>query len=954
MTVHSASPSDEGVFDQHRVIEGMHRTQGLREIIQTNENFKNFTFECILLMRLTAIQEALIAGWANKQSDNRVTGNFLSLLEKTMKMVENYEAENGKKPNSSQFCETYPVFADDLQALTSAATTRKKGKGKVKGSVSKTSERSLSSKGRILLYTVTRIPKSILDKIVQTLQSEVDEHWENWRMAATTRNPASAGISNDIVPSNIDDVLSWDQTSTYNLSNTAYGQHSGWEPQGFWYEMAYHRFCGMIQQNLPRNDANTKEESLKPVQGWRKELTKLHKLHPYAEWPDDFKNKICQDLLYTRNRDIDDEVIANEKNPGLSNAFRGFCSRHFPAFARSQQEVTMTSSRSKRSQSKAAAPGTVFTESDHGSDVHDLQLELALPVLESNEEPAPESQKEDQSQEEPYSKRPRRAKAAASAQIIQQIADEEAQEEGVLRKIERRHVDNLRNARVILRNTSALESANAYVIEMQRWQRETQDVSSMKVGLIIADPPWGVMRKTLAERMRDIPLTESEIKELCLKFRQMLSPSGNVIIFASYWDLDLWRTKLVEAGFTVAKVPNLIVYAQSQSYRRGRGSDYHQSNTIVFILAWLEKPVRHLKGNGFNMVKSTFPATSQTIDNYHPPRKPMKLPGSNDRVRTEEKSIELYMELILRYTNKGDIVYDPFAGTAASAIAAIRWTRQFVGAEQDPVVFQASLRRINEQIYMMMATNHLPRPETVDQGAVDYLHQYIQVKETEWEKLCSLLENAPDGLLKNIPEGMKDLPPVEYLEWQNINYQVYVAESQIPMAGKGLFAGRNFAKNEMIAPYFGTLSTYHSAVRRHGSEKQLTLRERLVECKYLCQSSDNICPFIIDGDINCAAAFANDIKGSPFKVNAMLVEALGDDDYRDTWLHNVINYPEKALRDPRLITIAAHTDIKAGEEILISYGKPYWDAEVMFKDDETGTVSESDLETSADEMRPIE
>ena len=48
------------------------------------------------------------------------------------------------------------------------------------------------------------------------------------------------------------------------------------------------------------------------------------------------------------------------------------------------------------------------------------------------------------------------------------------------------------------------------------------------------------------------------------------------------------------------------------------------------------------------------------------------------------------------------------------------------------------------------------------------------------------------------------------------------------------------------------------------------------------------------------------------------------------------------MRDVRILSLVAQANIEAGEEIFISYGKPYWDAAVMFEESEDEVESGTD------------
>jgi DNA modification methylase len=54
----------------------------------------------------------------------------------------------------------------------------------------------------------------------------------------------------------------------------------------------------------------------------------------------------------------------------------------------------------------------------------------------------------------------------------------------------------------------------------------------------------------------------------------------------------------------------------------------------------------------------------------------------------------LFEELILKHSNEGDVVVDPFAGSATTAIAALKHKRHFYGCELDKGYYIKSMKRI--------------------------------------------------------------------------------------------------------------------------------------------------------------------------------------------------------------------------------------------------------------------
>ena len=59
-----------------------------------------------------------------------------------------------------------------------------------------------------------------------------------------------------------------------------------------------------------------------------------------------------------------------------------------------------------------------------------------------------------------------------------------------------------------------------------------------------------------------------------------------------------------------------------------------------------------------------------------------------------QKPAELIEYLIRTYSNAGDVILDPFAGSGTTAVAAINSDRSFIGWERDDGYYNAAIKRI--------------------------------------------------------------------------------------------------------------------------------------------------------------------------------------------------------------------------------------------------------------------
>jgi len=129
------------------------------------------------------------------------------------------------------------------------------------------------------------------------------------------------------------------------------------------------------------------------------------------------------------------------------------------------------------------------------------------------------------------------------------------------------------------------------------------------------------------------------------------------------------------------------------------------------------------------------------------------------------------------------------------------------------------------------------------------------------------------------------------IDAREIDY-LYIAGSQIPVAGKGLYTAIPIFENEIISFFKGEILSQEEAAKR--AKKGCN--------QYFINMPDGS---IMDSmDVKCFAKYANDTAGlikTSFESNAIIT-----------------------LDDKDKVCLVAIRDIEAGEEVFCSYGKKYW------------------------------
>jgi SET domain-containing protein len=143
-----------------------------------------------------------------------------------------------------------------------------------------------------------------------------------------------------------------------------------------------------------------------------------------------------------------------------------------------------------------------------------------------------------------------------------------------------------------------------------------------------------------------------------------------------------------------------------------------------------------------------------------------------------------------------------------------------------------------------------------------------------------------------IIEGIKICTSPDRINAKESDY-LFVAKSQIPDSGNGLFTSIPIYKDEIIAVFKGELLSSVEAKKRSKNNND----------KYFINMPDGS---VLDSmHVKCFAKYANDSNGnikSKFNTNAYIA----------------FDYAEN-------VCIVANKNIKSGEEVFCTYGKKYWE-----------------------------
>ena len=155
---------------------------------------------------------------------------------------------------------------------------------------------------------------------------------------------------------------------------------------------------------------------------------------------------------------------------------------------------------------------------------------------------------------------------------------------------------------------------------------------------------------------------------------RIIKPSGHVYIFSNDKNLSAIQ---VEAEKHKLKLMNILVVNKTQ----GTYFSYYQKY-IEFILFF----------------RSTKGKTKYINDcgkgNYFE----YKYTRGKKKLHPSEKPLDLIKELILQSSQEEEIVFDPFMGSATTAVSCIELNRKYIGFELNKKYYELAKNRINQHI----------------------------------------------------------------------------------------------------------------------------------------------------------------------------------------------------------------------------------------------------------------
>jgi len=206
------------------------------------------------------------------------------------------------------------------------------------------------------------------------------------------------------------------------------------------------------------------------------------------------------------------------------------------------------------------------------------------------------------------------------------------------------------------------------------------------VDLVLTDPPYGVAYKTGYRKQewhkfcteiandRDMVWVEP----CCEELERLMKDNTALYWFSNHDAIDI--VKPVIAGRFAYK--NTITWVKNNWTAGDLEAQYGKQTELI---VYANKGRKFING-------------SRDQDVWYCNRV-----SGDGQLHQNEKPVELIERAIVKSSNEGDIILDPFMGSGTTAVACIRTNRHFIGFEIDETYYNLACRRIQlEQSQMRL------------------------------------------------------------------------------------------------------------------------------------------------------------------------------------------------------------------------------------------------------------
>ena len=210
------------------------------------------------------------------------------------------------------------------------------------------------------------------------------------------------------------------------------------------------------------------------------------------------------------------------------------------------------------------------------------------------------------------------------------------------------------------------------------------------IDAVITDPPYNISKdnnfKTIGRAGINFGLWDYGFDQTTWieEISPLIKSGGTMIIFNDWKNMGEISKTLANCGF---ETKDLIRWIKKNPMPRNVSRRYVVDYEFAI---WAVKKGKWVFNKNIN---------NQSINNSYirPEYNYSLVAKSKKKIHPTQKPLGLIEEIILRHTNKGDVICDPFFGSGTTGLASIRNDRFFIGSEIDEKYFEFANEHIHKE-----------------------------------------------------------------------------------------------------------------------------------------------------------------------------------------------------------------------------------------------------------------
>ena len=178
-------------------------------------------------------------------------------------------------------------------------------------------------------------------------------------------------------------------------------------------------------------------------------------------------------------------------------------------------------------------------------------------------------------------------------------------------------------------------------------------------------------------------------KEWISEVKRIVKPNGNILIFGSYH--NIYRVGVILEDLDL-KINNSIIWYKRNAFPNITGRMLCESTEqIVWAVNGSKKKAKNWTFNNKEL-KNLTQNGKQMRNMWDIPMTPIS--EKSQGKHPSQKPLELSNRLIIGFSNPGDLIIDPFAGSGSFLVAAKQLGRNYIGVEQEVEFADLANRRL--------------------------------------------------------------------------------------------------------------------------------------------------------------------------------------------------------------------------------------------------------------------